>query len=892
MSKICEIGTTNPSQAATVPTTSSAVPNTHNKAYSIQITSTKQNGEDFVRCWKLMLNGEHFSQLLKLLDSHSGFSSSSNTSLVQAGKTSLALCPKKHSNPWILDSGASDHMTSLSHFFKNYTPVSGSNKVKVADGSLSSIIGKGSINLSKDLNLKNVLHVPKLSSNLLSVHKLCKDSNCHADFYSSHCSIQELGSERRIGSAKQINGLYYLDVPNSKNGMAHGLSGVTSPGVDSIMLWHYRLGHPSFPYLQKLFPSLFSGLKMSTFVCEQCILAKSHRTVYPSKPYQTSRPFYLIHSDIWGPSRATTTSNKRWFVTFIDDHTRLCWVYLMTEKSEVEGIFKNFYNMIETQFDTKISILHSDNGPEYFKQTLGHFLHEKGIFHQTSCVYTPQQNGIAERKNRHLLEVARALMFSMNVPSYLWGDAVLTACYLINRMPTRVLNFQTPLGSFKTIFPTTRLTSDLPLKVFGCTVYAHISSPQSKLAPRAERCIFIGYASSQKGYKCFNPSTKKFLISMNVTFLESQQYFPKTPLQGETLDTAEEHFWLTSSTVLPRMVTDVSNDINSMDKPQLQSVSSPKEIVESMTGGDTQLKPRELKTYSRRKGQQRQTVVSSPVHSSSQNSEPDEHPGTVTPLTINPSIVPFVSNPVPKPPSDDLDLPIALRKGKRNTYPISNYLSYDRISESHRAYLTRMSDMLVPKNIHEALGDLNWRKAVREEIKALEKNETWEIVNTPRNHKIVGCKWVFTIKQNADGSIERYKARLVAKGFTQTLGIDYEETFAPVAKMNSIRVLFSLAAYFDWPLHQLDVKNAFLNGILEEEVFMKLPPGFETGRNQVCKLKKALYGLKQSPRAWFSRFGKVIKSFGYIQSQADHTLFHKRSLTGKISILIVLLMIL
>ena len=146
---------------------------------------------------------------------------------------------------------------------------------------------------------------------------------------------------------------------------------------------------------------------------------------------------------------------------------------------------------------------------------------------------------------------------------------------------------------------------------------------------------------------------------------------------------------------------------------------------------------------------------------------------------------------------------------------------------------------------------------------------------------------MFTIKQKADGSIERYKARLVAKGFTQTLRIDYEETFAPVAKMNSIRVLFSLAACFDWPLYQLDVKNAFLNGILEEEVYMRLPPGFETGKNKVCKLKKALYGLKQSPRAWFNRFGKVIKGFGYIQSQADHTLFHKQSLTGKISVIIV-----
>ena len=158
----------------------------------------------------------------------------------------------------------------------------------------------------------------------------------------------------------------------------------------------------------------------------------------------------------------------------------------------------------------------------------------------------------------------------------------------------------------------------------------------------------------------------------------------------------------------------------------------------------------------------------------------------------------------------------------------------------------------------------------------------------PKGKRTVGCKWVFSIKHNADGSIERYKARLVAKGYTQTYGIDYQETFSPVAKLNTIRVLLSLAANLDWPLHQFDVKNAFLHGDLKEEVYMDIPPGYTTSSSTkvVCKLQRALYGLKQSPRAWFGRFSLAMKKYGFQQSNLDHTLFLKHQ-QGKVTALII-----
>ena len=168
---------------------------------------------------------------------------------------------------------------------------------------------------------------------------------------------------------------------------------------------------------------------------------------------------------------------------------------------------------------------------------------------------------------------------------------------------------------------------------------------------------------------------------------------------------------------------------------------------------------------------------------------------------------------------------------------------------------------------------------MNEEMKSLQKNETWELVDRPPRKKPVGCRWVYIVKHKADGTIERFKARLVTKGYTQTYGIDYTDTFAPVAKINTIRVLLSLAANLDWPLQQFDVKNAFLHGELSEEVYMDLPPGCmipEVHCRKVCKLKKLLYGLKQSPRAWFGRFMKSMRFFGYHQSNSDHTLFLKK----------------
>jgi len=190
--------------------------------------------------------------------------------------------------------------------------------------------------------------------------------------------------------------------------------------------------------------------------------------------------------------------------------------------------------MIQNQFGTKIKNIRSDNARDYFNQTLTPYFQKEGIIQESSCITTPQQNGVAERKNRHLLECTRALLFQNNVPQSFWGEAVLTSAYVINRIPSRVLKFKSPLETLSQFYPDTRKSFNLTPRVFGCTSFVHVHGlNRGKLDPRAIKCIFVGNSSTQKGYKCYHPPTKKLYVSADVTFVEYKPYFSTPYLQGE-----------------------------------------------------------------------------------------------------------------------------------------------------------------------------------------------------------------------------------------------------------------------------------------------------------------------------------------------------------------------
>ena len=328
-------------------------------------------------------------------------------------------------------------------------------------------------------------------------------------------------------------------------------------------------------------------------------------------------------------------------------------------------------------------------------------------------------------------------------------------------------------------------------------------------------------------------------VSADVTFVENKPYFSTPYLQGEllTLEDKESN--------LPPLQIPTSEPPKSHDSPKAQesaqeSPTSSKPMSTSQSAESEEKREENGKTFDWFRFDKVYTRRRDPIAATrqEQSTEPNSE-NEVTILEPNSASSPQTEPSDPEPPSLDHDLPIALRKGtrectKKPLYPLSHFVSFQKFSSKHKSFLSTLNTISIPNSLSEALSKKEWRLAMKAEMDALEKNGTWELVDLPKGKKPVGYKWVFAVKLKADGSLERYKARLVAKGYTQTYGVDYQETFAPVAKMNTVRILLSLAVNFDWELQQYDVKNAFLHGELDEEIYMSIQPGFSGGDG--CKV--------------------------------------------------------
>lgn len=732
---------------------------------------------------------------------------------------------------WVIDSGATDHVAKDRGSFVDFQRVQeGQRWIYVGNNARVAVKGIGTCKLvlheGRTLYLHDVLYAPDIRRNLLSVLVLMK---LGFNLFFMDDNVRLCLGTTVYGFGYVLNGFIVMNVERDDlhNDISFSYIESSHKDVDKNNLWHARLNHIGQDRMSRLAKQGLLGdlQKVELPTCEHCLKGKLTRKPF-GKATRAEFPLQLIHSDVCGPMNVRARHGAHYFITFIDDYTRYGHIYLMSHKSEALGCFRRFMNLVENQLDKRIKALRTDRGREYLSDEFKVLCDEKGIEHQLSIPRTPQQNGVAERRNRTLLDMMRSMMAQANLPISYWGDALLTAAYVLNRVPSKSVTF-TPYELW------TGRKPDLSyFRPWGCSAYIHdTSSKFGKLGPRGKQCVFVRYPEVSKGYVLVGEQENGQVTEMesrDVTFIEDQ--FPK--------------------------LGDIGQDFSLY------------EAVDFDTHGSLHSSGRILET----EDSDLQSNV--PDHELDGNNQPSENnmdPNSSGSLNPNLSIL---------NPNEYVHEDQELRRSKRKRTLPSRYRKDDE-NDSH-AFLIDLLDDDEPKNVSEALScpaKDKWIKAMEDELVSMESNKVWTLTDLPKGRRAIGNKWVLRIKRKADGSIERYKARLVAKGYTQQEGIDYEETFSPVVRVTSIRLILAIVACLDLELHQMDVKTAFLNGELDEEIYMKQPMGFELqgSEHKVCKLLKSIYGLKQSSRQWYIRFHKAVESYGFSAMDEDRCVYYKNS---------------
>ncbi|KAJ9558089.1 hypothetical protein OSB04_012703 [Centaurea solstitialis] len=648
---------------------------------------------------------------------------------------------------WVIDTGSGNHICNhLQGFTRRKTLRKDRSNLRVGEGTplIAEAVGSYSLSLPSGLvlELDNCYYIPNMIKNVLSFDLLV-DQGFYYKY--SYKMISVFKDNIFYFKATPVDGLYTVNLKDNNSEIYH-ISKRSKDIEDQTYLWHCRLGHINKKRVELLLKGGFLGnFDFKPFDnCESCLSGKMTKQPFNSENERATDLLEIIHTDVCGPFSHVARGGYRYFITFTDDFSRYGYVYLMRHKSETFEKFKEYQNEVQNLLDKRIKFLRSDRGGEYLSDEFDNHLMECGIVSQLTPPYTPQMNGVSERRNRTLLDMVRTMMCHSSLPVSFWGHALETAAHILNRAPTKSVE-KTPYELWKGKKPNISF-----LKIWGCEVY--VKRPTSeKLKPKSDKKV------SQLR------ETRK---DVDLQIVDEESTAPVV-------------------------------------KPEIQ-------------------------------------------HS---NVEPQ-------------------SEPIEEVQTQDL------RRSSRIRQEPDRYLGFLVSQDS--------GDLNEPTSYGEAVSGSEseqWQEAMKAEMQSMYDNQVWELTDLPQHCKAVGRKWVFKKKTDMDGNVHTFKARLVAKGFTQTHGIDYDETFSPVAMLKSIRILMAISAYFNYEIWQMDVKTAFLNGKLTEDVYMEQPEGFEDPKNpnKVCKLLKSIYGLKQASRSWNLHFDERIKEFGFAKSEFEPCVYTKFS---------------
>jgi hypothetical protein len=787
---------------------------------------------------------------------------------IEAAGAALQARGKLPCQGWMLDSGCSSHMSDQLTLFRGPLIQIRRRWIKVGGGYLfSDHIGEALVQPEKGKSSTLwALYVPQLGVNLISCRKLCSDLGVSGDLDSN--SFRILNKDKQIVLEACIQGGVYVVKSIHKHLSVQGsgfsaftaidqtsVSDVAHPAQDETsvgstennlekqdteyQLWHRRFAHLGAEKIRTLHKVTTLSKPITipqdeVTPCEVCSLTKM-RNRRGKTTQRKAEVLQLVHVDTCGPFEPAR-NGERYFLHVLDNHSRMTWTYPMNTKDEAPLHLSKWKVEAERESDTKLKAVKSDNAPELVK-ILKQWETQSGIAHNPTEAYNSLQNGAVERSIQTSEGSMRAMLKDSGLPNEFWPDAVRADVYLRNRTATG------PEIDGKVVSPVEAYTGQKPsvdhIRVWGCKVYTYLN-PKSlpvhgrhdKLMDRGRVGVFLGYVDgTTKNYKVWAPDMRKMIIASTVKFSEEEKggnvelnlsitsTQNKAPTRNPVGRPAQRQ------AVVPEPVQRVFSHI---DIPRL--TPEEREQLESGIENPQKAPQSDIQT--------RQQITSRKRQREDNDNEDDE--------------------------------PVS--KHLRALFGLEEKKDWDEFEETAMSASIR-EHVPIPRTYDEAITDpkwgQKWQDAIDQELNALTANNTWEEVVPPRHANLVTSKWVFTTKYNTDGSLDKLKARLVARGFSQRYGVDFEDTFAPTVRFDTLRLFFAIVAMHDLECHQVDVNNAFTESYLREDIYMKPPPGVTVKPGQAFKVLRSLYGLKQAARDWNQCCISKLLELGFTQSQAD-----------------------
>jgi hypothetical protein len=775
---------------------------------------------------------------------------------------------------WLLDSGCSRHMTGDYTLFRKIKSLDISTFVKFGDGKRLQALGYGQV--STPIGVVEALYVPHLCANLLSVSQL-----------------------NRSGA-----GVHFLPLPQKSeiryNGQRFGVSLVGNifqvdeacsylSTQNELDLWHQKLGHLNYPavvaYLKRF------GTKISNppnSFCRVCAEAKLSERKFQSRD-ESQMSAGKMHSDMGGPVECSHEGFMYW-ITFLMENSRYVKVAFLKKKSDaVEKIIQTIKSF-QANKGCGISIFRSDGGGEYKSLKVQEFFADSGIEHEVTPRYTPQLNGMAERLNRTLIDRVRCLLLSSGLNTSFWKDAMEYAVYIYNRTPHSGINYQIPWE----VFHNMKLQRLPKFHIFGSICYYHVPKElRTKLMTKGKKGLFLGFTNTSS--LVLTLGEDKEIIEVRTAVVDEGEFLEPEELKKLGIGNSRNQ-----AAIIPLSVQDLQPvqdenfkmDIDNVDNDDVDM--DPRSNVDDEGDEDQDLSDfldntleRETRSNSDFGNPAGSSVGNDQASSSSSYSpnyveddiawhprfgrrylydqddeswEDDASSDESTNFAEQVETLCFLSHLAGQDEGSEdkliLDKLISQVEKKLQCLSAS--------SES----ANQSSTSSEPRNFLEAVQDPLWIKSMQQEMKSLLDNKTWILVDLPKGRKLVRNKWVYKVK--SDG---RLKSRLVAKGFTQVPGVDFEETFSPVGRKASLKMLIWLVMYRNWKWKQMDVDTAFLYSTLEEEIYMEQPKGYEDGTDRVCRLLKSIYGLKQASRAWYDTLKDFLEGVNMKRSRVDPCIY-------------------